>query len=160
MSRSEIDNKDSQSCLEINLQQLEQIISDMMSYDVSNIESTLAKFEKGIRLIGESQGTLRKAQQEIDTLINAEPAQLGLSTQEKHANITSLEKNIEDLKHIIATMENERNMESELIEFKRGIHLVWQSQAMLKNAEQRVRILTENNSDIALEKFSFDEADL
>jgi|GEM_PF-3647915 len=160
MSISEIDNKGSQSCLEINLQQLEKIISDMMTYDVSNIESTLAKFEKGIRLIRESQGTLRKAQQEIDTLINAGPAQLDLSTQEKHANITSLEKNIEDLKHIIATMENERNMESELIEFKRGIHLVWQSQAMLKNAEQRVRILTENNSDIALEKFSFDEADL
>ena len=147
-------NTEPKPSFESRLHKLEQIVSDTMVCDVNQLESGLEQFEKGVNLIRLLQLDLNKAQKEIDTLSHTDLSQKNLPIKEyKPTDITSLEKNVEAIKRIIAHIENDANLESSLAQFKQGIDLVSNTQAMLEKAEQRVRILTENNNT-ALEEFS------
>lgn len=61
----------------------------------------------------------------------------------------TLEKELQQLEKIVAKMEStELSLESALAEFEKGVTCVKTCQELLKNAEQRIEVLTqENNSN-------------
>lgn len=61
--------------------------------------------------------------------------------------IIELSKIVEEMEH------GELTLETSLKKFERGILLTRQCQAILKNAEQQVKILVENNGHKQLENF-------
>jgi exodeoxyribonuclease VII small subunit len=61
---------------------------------------------------------------------------------------TTLEKELKQLEKIVTGMEStELPLEKALAQFEQGIGSVKKCQELLKNAEQRIEILTRDNSD-------------
>ena len=70
----------------------------------------------------------------------------------------NFEKALDDLNNIVEDMESdELSLEQSLKHFEKGIALTRQCQTALKEAEQKVQILTEKQGEFTLE--NFDEGD-
>lgn len=68
-------------------------------------------------------------------------------TKKKQANF-DFEKALEDLEELVSAMEEgEFNLEESLQAFEKGIKLTRECQTALKNAEQKVQILLNENGD-------------
>ena len=68
------------------------------------------------------------------------------------------EKTLSQLEKLVDEMEKGGlNLEVALEKFERGIALTRDCQLSLKNAEQKVTILTEKNKQLSLEDFADDE---
>ena len=66
----------------------------------------------------------------------------------------SFEQAMKELEELVTQMEQgDISLEKSLTQFERGIHLAKHSQALLTKAEQRVKILTEQDSDEKLVDF-------
>ena len=64
-----MENNDKELNIELSLERLEIIVSNMESGKVS-LEKSLVPFEEGMNLIKECQGDLKKAEQRIEHLIH------------------------------------------------------------------------------------------
>lgn len=63
-------------------------------------------------------------------------------------SIPTLESELKKLEKIVASMESsDLPLEKALTQFEQGIDCVKKCQELLKNAEQRLEILTQENSD-------------
>ena len=72
--------------------------------------------------------------------------------------IGNFEKSLLELENIVNKMEQgELSLEQSLDSFEKGVQLTKQCQSLLKNAEQRVSKLIENNDNIELQKFNQDD---
>lgn len=70
----------------------------------------------------------------------------------------SFEESLEELEHIVQNLEKgELSLENSMTLFERGLNLSQISQEKLKEAEQKIQILMQNNNDSALENFTFEE---
>jgi exodeoxyribonuclease VII small subunit len=70
----------------------------------------------------------------------------------------NLEKAVKDLEGIVSYMEKDvLSIESALAEFEKGVHLIKRCQDALKEAEQKVSILTEKNDEGQLEPYSIEQ---
>lgn len=71
---------------------------------------------------------------------------------------TSFESAMQELENIVTEMEKgDIPLEASLKKFERGIQLARQSQQQLKEAEQKVQILMQNNGEQSLAPFEQDE---
>jgi exodeoxyribonuclease VII small subunit len=80
----------------------------------------------------------------------------------KEKNITiNFEQELEKLEDIINKMESgQLNLEDTLQKYEEGIKLVTNCQKQLKNAEQKVKILTEKAAVITLDDFDVEDDDV
>jgi exodeoxyribonuclease VII small subunit len=80
----------------------------------------------------------------------------------KEKNITiNFEQELEKLEDIINKMESgQLNLEDTLQKYEEGIKLVTNCQKQLKNAEQKVKILTEKAETITLDDFDIEDNDV
>ena len=73
-------------------------------------------------------------------------------------NTLSFEQALAELEHLVATMEQgELSLEESLKSFERGVELTRTCQQALKEAEQKIEILTQKSSDAELEPFDEQE---
>ena len=73
-------------------------------------------------------------------------------------NPLSFEQALAELEHLVATMEQgELSLEESLKSFERGVELTRTCQQALKEAEQKIEILTQKSSDAELEPFDEQE---
>lgn len=80
-----------------------------------------------------------------------------MTQQEKPENL-SFEQAIEELEHIVSTMEQgDLPLEQALGAFERGVQLANQSQQKLKQAEQKVKVLLEKNGEQSLVDFESEQ---
>ncbi len=72
----------------------------------------------------------------------------------KNKKIFNFEKNLHTLEEVVTNMEkNPLSVESALLEFEKGIHLVHECRIALEEAEQKVQILIEKNGTSALTSY-------
>ncbi|MGJ8680856.1 exodeoxyribonuclease VII small subunit [Paraglaciecola sp.] len=75
-------------------------------------------------------------------------------TSRKKAESLTFEQSMQELEQLVAKMEQgELPLEDALKNFERGIQLARHSQKQLKDAEQKVQILTSQNSQQTLDVF-------
>lgn len=78
-------------------------------------------------------------------------------TPKKKAESLSFEQSMHELETLVTKMEQgDLPLEDALQSFERGIELARHSQQKLKNAEQKVHILTEQNGQQTLDVFEPD----
>lgn len=78
----------------------------------------------------------------------------------KKIDSLSFEQSMQQLESIVTQMEQgELPLEQALEQFERGIQLARNSQLALKNAEQKIKILMQQNGQQSLEDFSADPAE-
>lgn len=81
-------------------------------------------------------------------------------TTRKQDETHNFEKNLEELEKIVELMEaGDITLEDALQHFERGVKLTRACQDALKNAEQRVNILMENNENSTLQDFDPEKRD-
>lgn len=72
----------------------------------------------------------------------------------KKADNLSFEQSLQELEHIVAQMEQgEMPLDEALKHFERGIELARSSQSKLKQAEQKVQVLMQQQDQMQLEDF-------
>ena len=75
----------------------------------------------------------------------------------KEKSETAFESALEELENLVSSMEaGDLTLESALKQFERGIQLTRQCQKALREAEQKVEILTERAGQAEIEKFDPD----
>lgn len=75
----------------------------------------------------------------------------------KKLNAINFEQTLTDLETIVQHLETgELSLEEALVEFERGVTMARHGQQALKQAEQRVRILLDNDPDSTLSTFDSD----
>ena len=75
----------------------------------------------------------------------------------KEKSETVFESALEELENLVSSMEaGDLTLESALKQFERGIQLTRQCQKALREAEQKVEILTERAGQAEIEKFDPD----
>lgn len=81
-------------------------------------------------------------------------------TTRKKIEALTFEQSMQELEAIVAKMEQgELPLEDALQSFERGIQLARLSQQKLKDAEQKVQILMEQNGQASLVDFSVESSD-
>ena len=76
----------------------------------------------------------------------------------KRKQTQTFEASLSELETLVDSMESgDLPLDEALKSFERGVELTRQCQLQLKEAEQKVQILTENSPDAALEPFNNDE---
>ena len=76
---------------------------------------------------------------------------------EKDINSPSFEEALSELESLVETLEHgELSLEESLKTFERGVKLTRTCQEALKQAEQKIQILSGKDSDEALEPFNHD----
>lgn len=76
----------------------------------------------------------------------------------KKSKTLSFEEALDELEALVDTMEKgELSLEDSLKSFERGVELTRTCQQALKNAEQKVEILSKNTTDADLEPFHSDD---
>lgn len=72
-------------------------------------------------------------------------------------NTVSFEHSLQELEALVKKMDSgELSLEDSLLAFEKGINLVRQCQATLQEAEQKVRLLIENNGELQTRNFHED----
>ena len=80
-------------------------------------------------------------------------------TKKKESKSIDFEASLETLNQLIETMEaGNLPLEQSLEKFESGIKLIRQCQNALKEAEQKVQILTRQNQEQTLEPFQSDDS--
>lgn len=75
----------------------------------------------------------------------------------KNTNSINFEQTLNELETLVQHLETgELSLENALAEFERGVTMARQGQLALQQAEQRVRILLENDPDATLTVFDSD----
>lgn len=83
-----------------------------------------------------------------------------MTVTKKADKLPDLEASLAEITRLVDTMEHDNlSLEQSLTQFERGITLVKHCQKILEDAEQRVKILIQNNNKEHLAAYGDDEGD-
>jgi len=76
----------------------------------------------------------------------------------QNSEFPNLEASLEEISTLIETMEHGNlSLEQSLSQFERGVNLIKHAQKILKDADQKIQILVQNNNREILQEFEAQE---